>query len=277
MTTRKAGVAPASGARARSRVQTTRATEEDTGGGSDGPSPMELSTEAQMEIIKHTGILDRIPRRRPEEPQRRAAKPAPLVQFSTLELDSFAKSLKTPTINNPHPSHAHDEEELQDDEDDQETVRNPSRDRPSINDQQDSLPLWVDRAFDTFLWSIPFMTVFVCLDVAIHAQYGQPVTIRSELGRMANVYPSALFLIHYSLHYHEQVLANLLLFGLSTVGGSYMVYIMNRLSYLLVMRRVPPLGALWIYAVVRMHLSHAVLSLILVALWAWIMNLSFYV
>ncbi|KAA1109882.1 hypothetical protein PGT21_001627 [Puccinia graminis f. sp. tritici] len=48
-------------------------------------------------------------------------------------------------------------------EDDQETVRNLSRDRPSNNDQLDSLPLWVDRAFDTFLWSIPFMTVFVCL------------------------------------------------------------------------------------------------------------------
>ncbi|KAA1132757.1 hypothetical protein PGTUg99_005613 [Puccinia graminis f. sp. tritici] len=276
MTTRKAG----RGTSERSRVQPTRpATEEekeDSGGGSDGPSPIELSAEAQMQIIEQTGILARIPRRRPEEPQRRAPKPAPLVQFSTLELDSFAKSLKTPTINNPHPSHEH-EEELQDDEDDQETVRNLSRDRPSINNQQDSLPLWVDRAFDTFLWSIPFMTVFVCLDVAIHAQYGQPVTIRSELGRMANVYPSALFLIHYSLHYHEQVLANLLLFGLSTIGGSYMVYIMNRLSYLLVMRRVPPLGALWIYAVVRMHLSHAVLSLILVALWAWIMNLSFYV
>merc|ERR1712154_448611 len=112
----------------------------------------------------------------------------------------------------------------------------------------DTLPVWVDRAFDTFLWSVPFMTVFVCLDVAIHAQYGQPLTVSSELTRVVNVYPSSLFLIHYSLHYSEQVLANLLLFCLSTIGGSYMVYSMNRLSYLLVMRRVPPLDALWIYS-----------------------------
>jgi len=114
-------------------------------------------------------------------------------------------------------------------------------------------------------------------DVAIHAQYGQPMTVRSELVRVANVYPSAVFLIHYTLHYHHHLLATLLLFGLSAIGGSYMIYIMNKLSYLLVMRRVPSLGALWIFAVVRLHLSHALLSLLLVALWVWIMDLSLYV
>ncbi|KAA1112046.1 hypothetical protein PGT21_020914 [Puccinia graminis f. sp. tritici] len=161
MTTRKAG----RGTSERSRSQTTRpATEEkDSGGGSNGSSLMELSAEAQMKIIEHTGILDWIPRPRSEDSQRRAPKPAPLVQFSTLELDRFAKTLKIPTINDPHPSHNH--VELQNDEDDQETVCNLSCDRAS-NDQLDSLPLWVDRAFNTFLWSIPFMAVFVCLDVA---------------------------------------------------------------------------------------------------------------
>ncbi|WAQ81294.1 hypothetical protein PtA15_1A634 [Puccinia triticina] len=220
-----------------------------------GEGAMELSAEAQMKIIHETGILECIPRWR-------------FADFSTLDRAAFADTLKTPTA----AKHPLDNE----DDDDLETVRNLP-DHPPPADQIDTLPLWADRALDTFLWSIPFMTVFVCLDVAIHAQYGQPLTVWSELSRTGKVYPSALFLIHYTLHSHEQVLANLLLFGLSTIGGSYMVYIMNRLSYLLVMRRVPPLGALWIYAVVRMHLSHAVLSLLLVALWAWVMKLSIYV
>ncbi|OAV94837.1 hypothetical protein PTTG_00754 [Puccinia triticina 1-1 BBBD Race 1] len=242
-----------------------------SGSTAEDEETMELSAEAQMKIIHETGILERIPRRRfADAPSSSSlsSRPPPLVQFSTLDRAAFADTLKTPTAADYHIDN--------EDDDDLETVRNLPN-HPTPADQIDTLPLWADRAFDTFLWSIPFMTVFVCLDVAIHAQYGQPLKVWSELSRMGNVYPSALFLIHYTLHYHEQVLANLLLFGLSTIGGSYMVYIMNRLSYLLVMRRVPPLGALWIYAVVRMHLSHAVLSLLLVALWAWVMNLSIYV
>ncbi|KAH9443286.1 hypothetical protein KEM48_014307 [Puccinia striiformis f. sp. tritici PST-130] len=246
----------------------TMSDEEGTASTERGSSPLKLSPEAQMKIIEDTGILDRIPMRRFADvgsgpASSSANRKAPLVEFSTHEINSFNKTLKPPSVL---------------DDDDLETIRNTQKDdKNSTEEEVDTLPVWVDRAFDTFLWSIPFTTVFVCLDVAIHAQYGQPVTLWSELARVGNVYPSALFLIHYSLHYHEQILANLLLFGLSTIGGSYMVYIMNRLSYLLVMRRVPPLGALWIYSVVRMHLSHAVLSLLLVALWAWVMNLSIYV
>ncbi|PLW06340.1 hypothetical protein PCANC_26452 [Puccinia coronata f. sp. avenae] len=234
---------------------------------------LELTPEAQMRIIEQTGILERIPMRRPASGAAAAAAaaaqaPPPLVQFSTHELHAFAESLsqaappaepKHPISHSTAPHHDH----------------HPTS--PSPQDPLDTLPIWVDRAFDTFLWSVPFTTVFVCLDVAIHAQYGQPMTVRSELGRVANVYPSAVFVVHYTLHYGEQLLAKLLLFGLSAVGGSYMVYIMNRLSYLLVMRRVPPLGALWIFAVVRMQLSHALFSLLLVALWAWVMDLSIYV
>lgn len=237
-------------------------------GRGDGGTLELFSPEAQMAIIKQTGILERIPMRRPSSAIQGTQQTPPLVQFSTHELHSFAESQCHPTPPTEPKLHLPDSAT-------QHHHLLPSS--PSPQDPVDSLPLWVDRAFDTFLWSVPFTTVFVCLDVAIHAQYGQPMTIRSELGRVANVYPSAVFVVHYTLHYPDQLLAKLLLFGLSAVGGSYMVYIMNRLSYLLVMRRVPPLGALWIFAVVRMQLSHALFSLLLVALWAWVMDLSIYV
>jgi hypothetical protein len=156
------------GRRASERRRGTTEEEDSDGGSREASRRMELSAEAQMKIIEHTGILDRrIPLRRFGEPdqQRPAPKPpTPLVQFSTLELDRFANSLKTPTSNHhplDQPDHllVHDD----DDDDDQDTVRNLSRDRASSNSQVDSLPLWVDRAFDSFLWSIPFITVFVCL------------------------------------------------------------------------------------------------------------------
>ncbi|KNZ47096.1 hypothetical protein VP01_668g6 [Puccinia sorghi] len=198
---------------------------------------LELSAETQMEIIEKTGILHRaaIPNRKP-----------PLIQFSTHELNAFKNTLQKPNgINDDD-----DDEQEEEEEEEGQNNRPPPDHIDTLRDDVDSLPLWVDRAFDTFLWSIPFTTVFVCF---------------------------AVFLLHYTLHYHHHLLATLLLFGLSAIGGSYMIYIMNKLSYLLVMRRVPPLGALWIFAVVRLHLSHALLSLLLVALWVWIMDLSLYV
>lgn len=226
---------------------------------------LEISPEDQIHIIRQTGILDGLARISPlEQTSHRSdhldptnSKPKkPLIEFSTHELDSFPKF-----------------QELGDGR----SQSKPSSSPDHPNESPDLLPLWVDHAFDTFLWSIPFNTVFICLDVAIHAQYGQPVTIGSELNRLKSVFPSSIFILHYTLHHHEKILSKLLLFSLSTIGGSYMIYILNKLSYLLVMRRVPPLGALWLYSVIRMDLYHALLSLGLVGLWCWIMDLSLYV
>lgn len=244
---------PASRSTTAQRAKTSTVTELHSSDSSDSSGHegvekdrLEVLPEDQLRIIEQSGILDRIPLQRASDHQvdRTLPNRKPLLEFSSHELDPLSQ---------------------------------PSSSLPPDDDRQDTLPLWVDRAFDTFLWSIPFNTVFICLDVAIHAQYGQPVSFLSELGRLKHVYPSSVFVIHYSVHHSEELVAKLLLFSLSTIGGSYMVYVMNRLSYLLVMKRVPPLGALWIFAVVRMHLSHAVVSLLLVALWCWVMDLSIYV
>lgn len=111
---------------------------------------LELSAETQMEIIEKTGILHRaaIPNRKP-----------PLIQFSTHELNAFKNTLQKPNgINDDD-----DDEQEEEEEEEGQNNRPPPDHIDTLRDDVDSLPLWVDRAFDTFLWSIPFTTVFVCL------------------------------------------------------------------------------------------------------------------
>lgn len=123
-------------------------------------------------------------------------------------------------------------------------------------------------------WWHPSLCVLINRDVAIHSQYGQEVTFKTELKRLANVGPSLLLLIHFTLHHSSHLFTRLTLFSLSAIGGSYMVYAMNKYSYLLVMKRTPALGTLWVYSVIRMELADAVISLCMVAVWCWFMRLS---
>ncbi|MBW0466733.1 hypothetical protein O181_006448 [Austropuccinia psidii MF-1] len=174
---------------------------------------MKLTEAEQLRVIEESGILDRIPLIKPS--QLRQATQKPLLEFSAEEL-------------------------------------NPSQTKVVESQEKggDGLPPWVDEMFDTILWTIPFNTVFVCLDVAIHAQYGQPVTFKTEIDRLKNIVPCSLILIYYTLHHSNTIFSHLLLFCLSTFCS------------------------LWIYSVIRMRLSHAILSLALIGLWCWIMRLS---
>ncbi|KAG0147659.1 hypothetical protein CROQUDRAFT_61480 [Cronartium quercuum f. sp. fusiforme G11] len=181
-------------------------------------------------------------------------KQKPLLEFTKDEL------LRLPTVPVVDDDKSGEEEETEEEEEEKL--------------ETDTLPLWVDKSFDTFLWTVPFTTVFICLDVAIHSQYGQEVTLESEYKRLINVTPSLILLIHFTLHHSSHLFTRLTLFSLSAIGGSYMVHIMNKFSYLLVMKQTPALGTLWIYSVVRMELREAVISLCIVAGWCWYNKLS---
>ncbi|KAI8453628.1 hypothetical protein BY996DRAFT_4582898 [Phakopsora pachyrhizi] len=228
---------------------------------------LRISREDQLRLINQTGILgssltiDSIkPSKIVELRQESLQNKSPLLKFSDDELmrsdqkvPSDLKSLSTRS------------DSQNSDEVDQQLV-----------DDGDSLPVWVDETFDTILYAIPFNTVFICLDVAIHAQYGQPLTITDELSRLKNVIPTSLLFIYLTLTNRRRLTVQSLLFMISNLTGSYMIYVINRSSYLLVMRRTPGLGCLWIYCVVLMDLRFAVCSLTLIGAWCWIMNLSLY-
>ena len=59
-------------------------------------------------------------------------------------------------------------------------------------------------------------------------------------------------------------------FFLASVGaGCYLIHVSNRFGYLAVMKQAPPLGCLWLWAVVELDLPWAVLSLAAAALFLW--------
>ena len=56
---------------------------------------------------------------------------------------------------------------------------------------------------------------------------------------------------------------------MGAAAGCYMVHAVNKESYFAVMKQVPPLGALWIWAIIELDLVCAVLNLATVAGFSW--------
>lgn len=98
----------------------------------------------------------------------------------------------------------------------------------------------------------------------VHKQYAQILTSGIIFNRTLNFFPGLAFLLHFTLHRPRHLFTRLLLFLLSTAGGSWMIYLINMESYVYVVGRCPALGTLWVYSVVRMELVDAVISLLLV-------------
>jgi hypothetical protein len=56
---------------------------------------------------------------------------------------------------------------------------------------------------------------------------------------------------------------------MSIAAGCYIVKSVNKHGYYFVMKRTPPLGTLWIWAVIEMDIPGAMLSLVGVGLYTW--------
>ena len=59
----------------------------------------------------------------------------------------------------------------------------------------------------------------------------------------------------------QEPLRQTIFFVASTVSGCYLIHISNEYGYLAIMKRSPPLGCLWIWSVIELKLSWALLSL----------------
>lgn len=80
----------------------------------------------------------------------------------------------------------------------------------------------------------------------------------------------AIFAIHYFFHPRRNwATVRLFLLGMSIAAGCYIVKSVNKHGYYFVMKRTPPLGTLWIWAVIEMDIPGAMLSLVGVGLYTW--------
>ena len=75
---------------------------------------------------------------------------------------------------------------------------------------------------------------------------------------------------------YQTPLRQFIFFVTSVVCGCYLILISNTHGYLAVMKQAPPLGCLWIWAVVELELLWAVLSLSLAGGYLWLGDYSVY-
>lgn len=65
------------------------------------------------------------------------------------------------------------------------------------------------------------------------------------------------------------LLKQMVCFCTGAVAGSYLIYIGNTFGYYAVMKRSPPVGTLWVWAVIEMGLPFAVASLSVNGAFLW--------
>jgi len=143
-----------------------------------------------------------------------------------------------------------------------------------VNDEELEEPL-VGRLGESILWSISLTMLHFTLDVLVTHQYAVAIKWPDLIRRLGTAFPTILLLI-YSFHPHpsrsillptvsrryQTLVHQAFFFIISISAGSYLIYITNMHGYYAVMKRAPPLGCLWIWAVIELNIFWATGSLI---------------
>ncbi|KAK0204660.1 hypothetical protein DFS33DRAFT_1273732 [Desarmillaria ectypa] len=144
-----------------------------------------------------------------------------------------------------------------------ENLRTP--DGPGVDEieEQDS-PL-AKEIFNAITMIVPFSFLLLMMEM----WYGKHPGLDVLVERMVSNVPILDLLIFYTMRYKEHRRLRIGLFLISIGIGCRMVYLLSRGSLYVNIRQVPPLGTLWIYAMVQLELGPAVLNLATVAVYVW--------
>ncbi|KAH8167739.1 hypothetical protein CIB48_g521 [Xylaria polymorpha] len=127
---------------------------------------------------------------------------------------------------------------------------------------------------EALLWTVSLAMLHFTLDVLVQHQYAMEVSWPQIITR-ALVAFVVFFAFFYVLHPHasspgllpglprrfQHPLRQAIFFVASTVSGCYLIDISNNYGYLYIMKRSPPLGCLWVWSVIELDLTPAVISL----------------
>lgn len=86
---------------------------------------------------------------------------------------------------------------------------------------------------------------------------------------MVTGFPILSVLIFFSERHKAHGKLQFLLFVLSVLAGSRLIYLINLGPWLLNMEQCPPLATLWVYTIIQLDLIPAVSSLCAVAAYVW--------
>lgn len=126
---------------------------------------------------------------------------------------------------------------------------------------------------DVFLYTATLTMLHFTLTVLIHHQYATtPPSLTSILytSTLTSPTPALLLVLVAILHPRSSDLSTQILFSFLSVGaGAWLVHASNEDPYMAVMKKAPPLGTLWVWAIVEMRWEWAVGCLGAVAGWGW--------
>lgn len=126
---------------------------------------------------------------------------------------------------------------------------------------------------DVFLYTATLIMLHFTLTVLVHHQYATtPPSLTSVLytSTVASPTPALILILVSILHPRSSLLLTQILFAfLSVAAGAWLVHASNEDAYMAVMKKAPPLGTLWVWAIVEMRWEWAVGCLGVVAGWGW--------
>ncbi|KAL7935733.1 hypothetical protein V8C35DRAFT_261320 [Trichoderma chlorosporum] len=154
-------------------------------------------------------------------------------------------------------------------------------------DEGATLSPGAERFLEALLYTTTLAMLHFTFDVLVMKQYGTEIKWKRIITNAARAWMVFLFLF-YTLHPVEpnqtlvpglprrfqKTLRQMLFFAMSCVTGCALVYITNSKGYLYNMQRAPPLGCLWLWAVVELDLLWAVPSLLVTGAYVWVNGYS---
>ncbi|KAG6110240.1 hypothetical protein E4U14_002878 [Claviceps sp. LM454 group G7] len=153
-----------------------------------------------------------------------------------------------------------------------------SKRNSNIDNDEPLISPRAERILDAALWTVTIAMVHFTLDVLVHNQYAREMEWSAMAVRTCRAWGVFLFLFYF-LHPFtpnaplvpglpprlQHPLRQALFFATSVVGGCSLIHITNTYGYLATMKQAPPLGCLWLWAVVELDLVWGCVSLLVAA------------
>lgn len=121
-------------------------------------------------------------------------------------------------------------------------------------------------------WSVCLAMCHFTLDVLVYNQYRQEIEWGPIWRRTFTMLPVlwfVVFMLRTETARRWPVLRQVFFLVVGVVAGCYTIYAGNEFGYYAMMKRAPPLGTLWLWSVVEMDLSFALVSVACNAVYFW--------
>ncbi|KAM0431014.1 hypothetical protein ACHAPT_005651 [Fusarium lateritium] len=151
-----------------------------------------------------------------------------------------------------------------------------------VDNDDPALPPGAERVLETLLWTVSLAMLHFTFDVLVQRQYGIEVLWHQIVQRTLVAW--LLFVgLFYVLHPHysaptfipfvpkqyQEPIRQFIFFTTSISAGCYIIYITNEFGYLAVLKQAPPVGCLWLWAVIELDLIWAFTSLVIAIGYGW--------